>query len=93
MGRPAYDPRVLLSAWLYGFMIRIRSSRKLEGACRDQIHFLCLTGFQRPDHNTLWRFYQSHRSRMRVLLKPESTEGGRRVSVLKRQEGAPVLLG
>ena len=26
-------------------------------------------------------------------LKPESTEGGRRVSVLKRQEGAPVLLG
>ena len=27
------------------------------------------------------------------ILKPESTEGGRRVSVLKRQEGAPVLLG
>ena len=27
------------------------------------------------------------------LTKPESTEGGRRVSVLKRQEGAPVLLG
>ena len=26
------------------------------------------------------------------LSKPESTEGGRRVSVLKRQEGAPVLL-
>ena len=28
-----------------------------------------------------------------VDSKPESTEGGRRVSVLKRQEGAPVLLG
>ena len=28
-----------------------------------------------------------------ILLKPESTEGGRRVSVLRRQEGAPVLLG
>ena len=28
-----------------------------------------------------------------VPAKPESTEGGRRVSVLKRQEGAPVLLG
>ena len=26
-------------------------------------------------------------------VKPESTEGGRRVNVLKRQEGAPVLLG
>ena len=30
---------------------------------------------------------------LRGLTKPESTEGGRRVSVLKRQEGAPVLLG
>ena len=30
---------------------------------------------------------------MRVAFKPESTEGGRRVSVLRRQEGAPVLLG
>ena len=34
---------------------------------------------------------------MRIIpitkAKPESTEGGRRVSVLKRQEGAPVLLG
>ena len=29
----------------------------------------------------------------RPLSKPESTEGGRRVSVLKRQEGAPVDLG
>ena len=28
-----------------------------------------------------------------AVLKPESTEGGRRVSVLKRQEGAPVNLG
>ena len=28
-----------------------------------------------------------------AISKPESTEGGRRVSVLKRQEGAPVLLG
>ena len=28
-----------------------------------------------------------------AIVKPESTEGGRRVSVLRRQEGAPVLLG
>ena len=33
------------------------------------------------------------RELQRTALKPESTEGGRRVSVLKRQEGAPVLLG
>ena len=35
-GAPAYHPRVLISVWLAGFMSGIWSSRKLEGACRDQ---------------------------------------------------------
>ena len=35
----------------------------------------------------------AYRTMARDARKPESTEGGRRVSVLKRQEGAPVLLG
>ncbi len=54
LGAPAYHPRVLLSVWLHGFMTGIRSSRKLEAACRDQVPFLWLTGWQHPDHNTLW---------------------------------------
>ncbi len=36
LGAPAYHPWALLSVWLYGFMTGIRSSRKLEAACRDQ---------------------------------------------------------
>lgn len=69
LGAPAYHPRALLCVWLYGFMTGIRSSRKLEAACRDQITFLWLTGWQRPDHNTLWRFYKGHRDEMRHLFK------------------------
>jgi transposase len=69
LGSPAYHPRALLSVWLYGFMTGVRSSRKLEGACRDQVPYLWLTGWQHPDHNTLWRFYQAHRQAMRKLLK------------------------
>ena len=52
-GAPAYHPRLLLSVWLYGFMTGVRSSRKLEAACCDQLPYLWLTGFQKPDHNTL----------------------------------------
>ena len=37
--------------------------------------------------------YSEPRALEYATLSPESTEGGRRVSVLKRQEGAPVLLG
>ena len=68
-GALAYHPRALLGVWLYGFMTGVRSSRKLEGACRDQVPYLWLTGWQQPDHNTLWRFYQEHREAMRTLLK------------------------
>src|SRR6266545_7101044 len=69
LGGPAYDPRAVLCVWLYGFMTGVRSSRKLEGACRDQIPFLWLTGWEHPDHNTLWRFYQAHRQQMRELFR------------------------
>ena len=56
-GAPTYHPRALLSVWLYGFMTDVRSCRKLETACLEQLPFLWLTGWQHPDHNTLWRFY------------------------------------
>ena len=69
VGAPAYHPRVLLGVWLYGFMDGVRSSRKLERACRDRVPYLWLTGWQRPDHHTLWRFYQGHRTALRRLLK------------------------
>ena len=69
LGAPAYHPRALLSVWLYGFMTGVRSCRKLEAACRDQISYLWLTGWQHPDHDTLWRFYRGHRQAMRKLLK------------------------
>lgn len=69
LGAPAYHPQALLSVWLYGFMTGTRSSRKLESACRDQMPYLWLTGWQHPDHNTLWRFYKEHRTKMRHLFK------------------------
>ena len=69
MGAGAYHPRALLSIWVYGFMTGVRSTRKLEAACRDQISYMWLAGMQRPDHNTLWRFYRAHRERMRALMR------------------------
>ncbi len=37
LGAPAHHPRGLLSVSLHGFVTWVRSSRKLEAACRDQI--------------------------------------------------------
>ncbi len=68
-GAPGYQPRPLLGAWVYGFMARVRSSRKLEQACCENIPFMWLTARQRPDHVTLWRFYKANRHAIRGLLK------------------------
>jgi transposase len=69
LGSPSYNPRAMLGVWLYGFMTGTRSSRKLETACRDQVSYMWLTGWQQPDYVSLWRFYHAHRQEMRHLFK------------------------
>ena len=65
LGAPAYHPRALLSVWLYGFMTGVPEAGGGGTLCQDQIPYLWLTGWQHPDHNTLWRFYRGHRQAMK----------------------------
>ena len=55
-GRSSYHPRMLLKVLVYGYLCNIYSSRKLEAAVQENIHFMWLSGMQQPDHNTLNRF-------------------------------------
>jgi transposase len=68
-GRPPYAPSLLLKIWLFGYMHRIRSTRKLEVACREQLSLLWLCGLLQPDHNSLWRFWRDHKAALRALFK------------------------
>lgn len=68
-GRPPFAPDLLLKVWLFGYMERIRSTRALEKACVQVLPFLWLTGLLRPDHNTLWRFFNKHRHALPELFK------------------------
>ena len=68
-GRPPYSNQLLLSAWLFGYLQKIRSSRRLERACRDNISLLWLTGMNSPDHNTLWRFFSNNKKALRSVFR------------------------
>lgn len=69
LGAAAYHPRLLMAVWIHGFMSGIRSARKLERACWEQLPYMWLANCQRPDHNTLWRFYCRNRKSMRKMVK------------------------
>jgi transposase len=68
-GRPPYAPSLLLKIWLYGYFQRIRATRKLEAACRDQLPLLWLAGLIVPDHNSLWRFWRDNKKALRAVFK------------------------
>ncbi len=68
-GRPPYAPSLMLKIWLFGYFHRIRSTRKLEAACRENLALLWLSGLIQPDHNSLWRFWRDNQKALRGLFK------------------------
>ncbi len=69
VGRPGYSADLLLKVWLYGYFERVRSTRRLEKACRDHLGFIWLAGMHVPDHNTLSRFFRANKKSIRSLFK------------------------
>lgn len=55
-GCPAYHPRMMLKILVYGYVTNLYSSRKIEQALHENIHFMWLSGRSYPDHNTINRF-------------------------------------
>jgi transposase len=55
-GRPSYHPKMMLKILVYGYCMKIYSSRKIALALRRDIAFMWLSGRQNPEHNTINRF-------------------------------------
>lgn len=55
-GTSSYHPRMLLKVLVYAYLNNTYSSRRIEAAVKENIHFMWLAGMKRPDHHTINRF-------------------------------------
>src|SRR5512135_3827375 len=55
-GRPAYHPAVLLKLYIYGYLNRVQSSRRLERETQRNVELMWLTGRLMPDFKTIANF-------------------------------------
>src|SRR5262249_34992312 len=55
-GRPAYHPLVHLKLYIYGYLNRVRSSRRLEREASRNLEVIWLLGRLAPDHKTIADF-------------------------------------
>jgi transposase len=59
-GRAAYDPQMLLALLVYGYARGVRSSRRIERACTEDVAFRVICAQDVPDHATIARFRREH---------------------------------
>ncbi|KEX93577.1 transposase [Pseudomonas putida] len=68
-GRPAYHPAVLLKIYIYGYLNRIQSSRRLEREAERNVELMWLTGRLAPDFKTIADFRKDNSKAIRSVCR------------------------
>lgn len=69
LGRPPYDPRVHLKLYIYGYLNRIRSSRRLEHEAIRNIEVIWLLRELRPDFKTIADFRKDNKKPLKKVFR------------------------
>ena len=68
-GRPGYAPGDLLKLYIYGYLNRVRSSRRLEAECRRNIEAIWLLRTLKPDFRTIAAFRADNRAAFKLVFR------------------------
>src|ERR1700749_4436474 len=68
-GRPLYHPGVMLKLYIYGYLNRVPSSRRLERECQRNIEVIWLTGQLAPDFKTIADFRKDNGKAIREVCR------------------------
>jgi len=80
-GRPGYHPAVLLKLYVYGYLNRVQSSRRLEREAGRNVEVMWLTGRLTPDHKTIADFRKDNGPAIRKVCS-QFVEFCRRIGLL-----------
>jgi transposase len=68
-GRPGYHPGMMLKLYIYGYLNRVPSSRRLERECQRNIELIWLTGHLAPDFKTIADFRKDNGKAIREVCR------------------------
>ena len=68
-GRPAYHPATLLKLYVYGYLNRVQSSRRLEREAQRNVELMWLTGRLAPDFKTIADFRKNNGEAIRLVCR------------------------
>ena len=68
-GRPGYAPGDLLKLYIYGYLNRVRSSRRLEAECHRNIEVIWLLRTLKPDFKTIADFRAANRAAFKAVFR------------------------
>ena len=68
-GRPSYHPAILLKIYIYGYLNRVQSSRRLEREAQRNVELMWLTGRLMPDFKTIANFRRDNGKAIRSVCR------------------------
>ena len=69
MGRPGYHPSVHLKLYIYGYLYRVQSSRRLERECQRNLEVMWLLERLAPDHKTIADFRKDNGAAIKKVYR------------------------
>ncbi len=68
-GQPAYHPKLLLKIYIYGYLNKIRSSRKLESEIKRNVEMMCLCAGLTPSYKTIANFRKENAKPLKRVFR------------------------
>lgn len=69
VGNPEYDPKAMFKLLIFSYSYGVKSSRRIERECHNNMSYIWLTGGLKPDHKTIAEFRRRNKTALKKILR------------------------